>query len=267
MCYDISFTAKLKELPNYFPEIVDSPQLELEFEHDHIIAHRYPEYPIVRRTSDDKVIMQEMEWGVIPFYVKDEKSFIRQRASMLNARSERILDDPKSVWYKIKNRRCLIPVSGIFEHRGIVGWKNKVPYFITLKDQPMFFLPGLYATADLPDLETGEVVKRYTFTLITRPANLLLKNIHNDGDHRYRMPLFLSLELSKKWIEAELPETEYREIQNYEMPPDNMNYIPVWTIRSPKARPDGKLKTEFWEWKDLPALGEKNPPEKAVIEK
>jgi putative SOS response-associated peptidase YedK len=125
----------------------------------------------------------------------------------------------------------------------------------------MFFLPGLFATADLPDTETGELVKRYTFTLVTRAANPLLANIHNDGENRYRMPLFLPLDLSKQWIGQELPETKYREILNYEMPQENMNYIPVWTIRSPKPRPDGKLKTDFWEWKDLPALGEKNPPE------
>jgi putative SOS response-associated peptidase YedK len=143
-----------------------------------------------------------------------------------------------------------------------VGWKNKVPYFITLKDQSLFFLPGLCATADLPDTETGEVIKRYTFTLVTRAANPLLANIHNDGEHRHRMPLFLTPELSRSWIDAELPEVRYREILDYEMPEAQMNYIPVWTIRSPKARPDGKLKTEFWEWKDPPALGEKNPPEK-----
>jgi putative SOS response-associated peptidase YedK len=247
MCYDISFTAKLKELPAYFLEMVDSPQLKLDFQEDQFFAHRYPEYPIVRRNSEGEVIMQQMEWGVIPFYVKDEAKFIRQRASMLNARAERILDDPKSVWNKIKNRRCLIPVTGIFEHRGIVGWKNKVPYFITLKDQPVFFIPGLYATADLPDKVSGEIIKRYTFTLITRAANPLLANIHNDGDHRYRMPLFLPLALSKKWIEVELPEKEYREILGYEMSPENMNYVPVWTIRSPKERPDGKLKTVYWE--------------------
>jgi putative SOS response-associated peptidase YedK len=109
-------------------------------------------------------------------------------------------------------------------------------------------------------METGEVVKRYTFTLITRTANDLLKNIHNDGDHRYRTPLFLPLALSKQWIAAELTETDYRNILGYEMPVDNMNYTPVWTIRSPKPRPDGKLKTEYWEWKDLPVLGQKNPP-------
>jgi hypothetical protein len=76
------------------------------------------------------------------------------------------------------------------------------------------------------------------------------------------MPLFLPLDLSRQWIEPELPKKQYREILDYETPTENMNNIPVWTIRSPKARPDGKLKTEYWEWKDLPALGEKNPPEK-----
>ena len=76
------------------------------------------------------------------------------------------------------------------------------------------------------------------------------------------MPLFLSLELSKQWIELELSEDGYRKILGYEMPESNMNYIPVWTIRSSKPRPDGKLKTEYWEWSNLPALGEKNPPEK-----
>ena len=65
MCYDISFTAKLKELLNYFPEMVDSPQLELDFQSDHIIAHGYPDYPIVRRNHEGAVIMQHMEWGVI----------------------------------------------------------------------------------------------------------------------------------------------------------------------------------------------------------
>ena len=84
------------------------------------------------------------------------------------------------------------------------------------------------------------------------------------GDHRHRMPLFVPLALSKQWIKPELPEDEYRQILSYEMPQENMNYTPVWTIRSPKQRPDGKLKTEYWEWKNLPALGEKSPPEKAI---
>jgi len=51
----------LKDLSNYFSDMVDGPQLEIDFGQDHIIAHRYPEYPIVRRKNEGQVIMQEME--------------------------------------------------------------------------------------------------------------------------------------------------------------------------------------------------------------
>ena len=57
------------------------------------------------------------------------------RNKMLNIRSERILDDPKSYWNKIRNRRCIIPVSLTYEHRAIVGWKKKVPYAVRPKEQ------------------------------------------------------------------------------------------------------------------------------------
>src|SRR5215204_1658734 len=101
---------------------------------------------------------------------------------MLNARSERILEDDTSYWFKIRNRRCLIPVSGTYEHREVKGWKKKVPYFVRLKKQPIFFLPGLYSVAELPDTQTGEIVKRWTFALITRDANQVMRWIHNGGD-------------------------------------------------------------------------------------
>jgi putative SOS response-associated peptidase YedK len=200
-----------------------------------------------------------MEWGCIPFYVKEEKQFLRQRASMLNARSERILGDDNSYWYKIRNRRCLIPVSGIYEHRAIRGWKKKVPYFIWLKDQPLFFIPGLYSVTELPDTETGELVQRYTYTLITRNANEVMAQIHNDGDNKGRMPLFLPFNLSKEFLEDNLSPERYKEILAYEMPPEALDYRPVFTIRSAKARPDGQPKNAYWEWEKLPAPGTANP--------
>ena len=51
----------------------------------------------------------------------------------------------------------------------------------------------------------------------------------------------------------------YSEILNFEMPSEELNYTPVFTIRSPKDRPDGLKKNEFWEWENLPALGDANP--------
>jgi putative SOS response-associated peptidase YedK len=260
MCYDISFTVKLKELPAYFPDLETKLQLELDFDGTHIMGHSFNEHPILYLDRETrKITVRPMEWGVIPFYVKDENSFLRQRASMLNTRSERILGDAKSYWYKIRNRRCLIPVTGVYEHRAIKGWKKKVPYFIYLKDQPLFFLPGLYSVTDLPDQQTGEMIKRHTFSLITRDGNDLMKKIHNDGDNRGRMPLFLPLELSREFLADELSSERYQEILQFEMPESNMEAITVYTIRSAKPRSDGKAKNEYWEWEKLPAPGTGDP--------
>jgi len=264
MCYDISFTVQIKEFAQYFqPLLFDDQSDDVQTNLDastHIIGHSYGSHPIIYMGRDDKQYhCRFMEWGCIPYYVKDEKQFIRQRATMLNARSERILEDDKSYWFKIRNRRCLIPVSGFYEHRSIQGWKKKVPYYITLSDQPLFFIPGLYSVAELPDPETGEMVKRWTYTLITRSANDLMKHIHNDGDNRWRMPLLLPFELSKAFISDDLSPEQYKEILHYEMQPQEMKYHPVFTIRSPKPRPDNKMKSEYWEWEKLPELGVGNP--------
>ncbi len=253
MCYDISFTVKLKELATYFPELENPLQLEFNFDGIHIMGHSFNVHPIIYREREtNKLTVSPMEWGVIPFYVKIEKDFLRQRASMLNTRSERILGDEKSYWYKIRNRRCLIPVTGVYEHRAIKGWKKKVPYYIKLIEQPLFFLPGLYSVTDLADLQTGEMLKRFTFSLITRDGNDLMKKIHNDGENRGRMPLFLPLNLSKEFLDQDLSEERYKEILQFEMPEENMEAITVYTIRSSNLRPDGKVKNEYWEWENLP---------------
>jgi putative SOS response-associated peptidase YedK len=195
-----------------------------------------------------------MEWGCIPFYIKDEKAFVKQRTNMLNARSERILGDTSSYWFKIRNRRCLIPVTGIYEHRKIEKWTKKVPYFIHHKNTDLFYLPGLYSVAELPNKETGELEKRWTYTLITRSANDLMKQIHNDGDNKWRMPLFLPNDLAKEWVASDLTAERMQDIINYELPTPELEAWPVFTIRSSKERPDGKEKTEPYVWENLPAL-------------
>ena len=121
------------------------------------------------------------------------------------------------------------------------------------------YLPGLYSVAGLPDLESGEAVKRWTYAIITRDANEVMRMIHNGGENKYRMPLFLPLELSTEWLSEDLSPERYKEILEFEMPSDQIEYHSVFTIRSPKPRPDNKLKHEFWEWEKLPALGEMNP--------
>jgi putative SOS response-associated peptidase YedK len=252
MCYDISFTVNIRQLSDYFPDLIFDEQIEMTFEPVHIIGHSYGEHPIIYKIKEDeKLHCKLMEWGCIPFYIKDEDAYKKQRATMLNARSERILEDNKSYWYKIKNRRCLIPMTGFYEHREVKGLKKKVPYFICLKDQETFFLPGLYSVTELPNKETGEVEKRFTFTLITRAANKLMEQIHNGGANKHRMPLMLTYKLSKKWVEEEISEADYKEILAYEMPVENMHYHSVYSIRTTEERPDEKAKNELYEWEGV----------------
>jgi putative SOS response-associated peptidase YedK len=260
MCYDVSFTTDIRVLGDYFPHLIFDSQLELEFGPiDHIQGVGvFGKQPIIYVNRDDmKLHVRMMEWGVIEHYRDLEPDF-SYRNKFVNIRSERILDDKRSYWYKIRNRRCLIPLTGIFEHRGIKGWKKKVPYWVRPCNQQLFFLPGLYAVTEIADRD-GVVEKRSTFGLITRAANALMKNIHNDGENRHRMPLFLPFEMSKEFISEDLSEGRYREILNYEIPSEELQYHPVFTIRTPKLRADNKPKSEYWEWDKLPALGELNP--------
>ena len=97
MCYDVSFTVEIKQLSDYFPDLIFDEQLEINYDGTHIIGHLYQAQPIIYRNNDDKKLhVRMMEWGCIPFYVKDLETYKRQRATILNARSERILGDTKS---------------------------------------------------------------------------------------------------------------------------------------------------------------------------
>ena len=79
--------------------------------------------------------------------------------------------------------------------------------------------------------------------------------IHNGGSHAERMPLFLKdRDMKLHWIDSKLTDKEIDDIVDYEMPSESMDYRPVFTIRSPKPRPDHKDKTERYDWPDLPPL-------------
>ncbi|MEP6704607.1 MAG: SOS response-associated peptidase family protein, partial [Acidobacteriota bacterium] len=109
MCYDISFTVDTKQLSDYFPDLIFDQQIEINFHPVHIIGHAYEAHPIIYKSREDNTVhCKLMEWGCIPFFIKDEDDYKKQRATMLNARSERILGDKNSYWHKIRNWRCLV---------------------------------------------------------------------------------------------------------------------------------------------------------------
>jgi putative SOS response-associated peptidase YedK len=252
MCYDISFSTKYELITEYIPDLITDPQIQ--FDHEtfmHVQAQSYQKKPVIYKEGG-QFHMKEFEWGVIADYMRSPEQIKKSRQFMCNAQSEKIFDK-KSYWYRIRKNRCLLPIEGFFEHREVKGMKYKVPYFIRLKDRPVFFLPALFAYAPIPDVETGEV--RGTFTVVTRAANEVMKQIHNGGSNPGRMPLMLPQDLELKWLDETLSDEQLQEILDYEMPADNLEYEAVWSIRTTKERPDGKSKLEPFAWENLPPLG------------
>jgi putative SOS response-associated peptidase YedK len=252
MCYDISFTTSVELITDYIPDLVVDPQLAISYEPIvHVVAQSYIHRPVVIK-ENGKRHLKEFEWGVIADYMNTAELIKKNRQWMCNAQSEKILDK-KSYWYRIRKKRCIIPARAFFEHREIKGWKTKVPYMIKPRGRDMFCFLGLYNYSPIPNVETGEV--RGTFTIITRAANSIMKQIHNGGPNAGRMPLIVPKELELRWIDEELTDEEIGSILNYEWPAEELEYHTVHTIRTTKERPDGKGKLEPFEWANLPPLG------------
>lgn len=144
------------------------------------------QYSPVVLIENDQRVLKMMKWGLVPFWSKDSKTGYK----MINARSEGIETKP-SFKNPLKKRRCLVSTDGFYEwHR--IDKKNKVPYFITLKDHKPFAFAGIWDRWD-KDNEQLE-----TFTIITTGANKLIETIHN------RMPVILNEKDESKWLDPEL---------------------------------------------------------------
>lgn len=285
MCLDISFRIDLSEdsLYDYLPHLKIDPQINLKFEaNSHIQAHARPQTRIIYMNTENIPYMTLMRWGVMSkFMLKNAVNFFKYGNNMYNARSENIFD-PKSTWFKIKQNRCLIVTDGIYEHRKIIGWKNKVPYFIRLTSKKPMFIPALYnyldvtkediaaikATGDtkfleainkIINIETGELLG--TYAMITVQANEKMRNIHNDGDNKHRMPLFMEPEMAATWIDPALTDEKMKDMLAFQIAPESLDETPVFTIRTQNPRPDGLLKHNAYNWPNLPPLGNDLPLE------
>ena len=261
MCYDISLHSNIELTKQAFPQLRDrrtqftdtNPGIE------HVTSFGFPEYPVLANI-DGELVLTEMEWSVNPTFEKDEKQRLIRRRKMANATTEKVLEDKRSFWQRIKNNRCLIPMSGNYEHREIEGWKNKVPYYIWMADRETYHLPGFYHVEDAVDAD-GQPIKKYSFALLTRPANEVLKLIHNSGEFRHRMPLYLTPEIEEFWLSNQFTNDDMKAVFDYMMPGENFNFQTVYSVRGRTPRPDGKHKYDLWTYDNLPPLGQDKPLE------
>lgn len=157
-----------------------------------VSGFQYPKLVVIRENE-----INQFNWGLIPFWTKTGDDALKIRSMTLNARAETIFDKP-SFRTPIKSRRCVLPVNGFFEWKEID--KEKIPHYIYPKDRSLFYIGCLYDT--WINKESGEVLN--TFSMITCPANNMMRGIHNSGANKHRMPLIIDADDVEKWIDPGL---------------------------------------------------------------
>lgn len=202
MCFYNSMSAKATKLAARYGRnlsVVEIAEKILkEQEQYRVNAFSFPDCPVI--TSDPEI--QSYKWGLIPFWVKDQKQADEIKRMTLNARADTVFQKP-SFREPIMKKRCIVPSTGYFEwrHEG----DKKIPYYIFLKDEDIFSMAGIYDT--WLDKSTGEVVN--TFSIITTEANPLTDYIHNT---KHRMPAILNQEDEEKWLDPKLGKLDIEQL-------------------------------------------------------
>jgi len=186
MCYGIAQALKAQELEERFSAKLLNAESYQPFYFANAFNH--PLVPVI--TSDDPGAIQMFQWGLIPGWVKDDGAAAEISLKTINARSETAFDRP-AFGQSVRERRCLVLVSGFFEWRAQSG--RKYPYHIWLSDTGGFAIAGIYDR--WVDPGTGEV--RNTFSVLTTAANPLLEQIHNT---KKRMPVILPMKSEQLWL-------------------------------------------------------------------
>jgi len=153
----------------------------------HVGAFENVKLPVITNENPKQVNL--FNWGLIPFWVKDEKTANKIRERTVNARSETIFEKP-AFRGSAGRKHCLVVADGFFEWRYYHG--INYPYYIKLKNREAFAIAGLW------DFWTNKKTedKLYSYTIITTEANPLMAKIHNK---KKRMPAILNKEDEKRW--------------------------------------------------------------------
>jgi putative SOS response-associated peptidase YedK len=242
MCVDIGYKTSLGKdgLPKYIPGLKINKSITDKNE-PHLQAHARPICKVVTGDSGGGFLVEEMGWGLLAdFMINDTEALKKYGNSLFNARSEKLLYS-NTVWNKYINNRCLLIADGVYEHREIEGIKKKVPYYISLQSGAPLLLPCVFSPA-FPGHNSS------TFAIITRPANDLMKKIHNTGPNKHRMPLFYEPAQAMNWLNNSLQEKELVEFLNYSIPSESLHSHTVFTIRGSLVREDKKNKNDFYNW-------------------
>ena len=175
MCGRFINLNKIDKLNKIF-EINESKNIDNEISYN--IA---PSQSSIIITNSKFFKIESAHWG-IKFFDKRQN----QEKNIINSRLETI---QKKILFKesFEKRRCVIPANGYYEWS--VKDNIKIPYFINIPDKEMIYFAGIWKYFNFKKSSMK------VFSIITKPANNLLKEIHD------RMPVTLSAEESKDYLD------------------------------------------------------------------
>lgn len=171
-------------------------ELEERFESDMLVdfSPRYniaPTQLVPVITSESPKGFSFFYWGITPEFGKNRPVALK----LINAKSETV-HQKISFKSSFKQRRCLIPADGFYEWKRL-GKKTKIPYRFTLKEGELFALAGIWEEYESLN---GEI--QHTFLVLTTTPNRLVSQVHE------RMPVILTKEMEKKWLDKYSSEDE-----------------------------------------------------------
>jgi putative SOS response-associated peptidase YedK len=203
MCFHNSLTATVEEVEKRFGVKKEPKQAEYEPIY-HGNGFDFPTWPVI--TAQTPHTLQFFTWGLVPRWVKSQNEAQEIRTGTLNAKIE-TLDEKPSFKYALQDsQRCLIPSTGFFEWQTM--GKQKYPYFIHLRNQPVFAMAGIWESWQNPAFADDVW---HTFSVVTTEANPLMARIHNT---KQRMPVILLPGTESIWLQNNFDKAELKEIAN-----------------------------------------------------
>lgn len=161
---------------------------------DDVLALYRPRYNIAPGTQHPVLIQRggRLEltmatWGFVPRWQRG-----KPKVRPINARSETARAS-KMFAGAAESRRCLVPADGFFEWTGPKNAKKPL-WFHAPGPKPLLLFAGLEESYHLTEDQ-----KERTFTILTTPANELVRPVHD------RMPAVLTVEEADRWFYGDDP--------------------------------------------------------------
>ncbi|MEA1910175.1 MAG: SOS response-associated peptidase [Spirochaetota bacterium] len=185
MCFNASLAQTMEILEKQFNAVIDVENLKKIYFKS---AFSLPFWPVLK--AEDSTQFRFLQWGLIPFWIKNMESTRQIRIKTLNARFETLSEKP-SYRNPANNNRCAVVVDGYFEWKDINGKKH--PYYLYMPGKKPFLLAGIWDR--WINRENRDIFE--TFSVVTTEALGIAAKIHNT---KKRMPFILDNESFELWM-------------------------------------------------------------------